>query len=261
MMPVLGIIACEMFEEEIVELAKTDRDVDQVFVVENECSGRLCDKLKAVGVRVASGRLESFSVEEDEFAVVMELKEMALHEKPEILKKEVLESIARMQDCVDSVLLFYGLCGNALRKIYQLTESVKVPVLILTDSEGDIVDDCIGASVGGTDMYLKLLKQYPGTFFLTPMWAEHWREMFQKVHIVRDPWDIKGCKYVFDYVGYRNAMKIEMNIGDEEAFERNVEEFRKLFGFARLDVKGSMDIVRNNYMEAKKLIGANKIYS
>jgi hypothetical protein len=258
-MPVFGIIACEMFEEEIVELMKTDRDVDQVFVVENECSGRLCDKLKAVGVRVASGRLEDLRT--NGFVIVVELKELALHEKPEVLKKEVLESIARMQDYVGAILLLYGLCGNALKKIDALTGASRVPVLILKEGDGWIVDDCIGAAVGGTDRYLELLKEYPGTFFLTPMWAEHWREMLQKVHIIKNPYDVKGCKYIFDCVGYLRAMKVELGIGDKEAFERNVEEFRKLFEFDRVDVKGSMDIVRNNYMEAKKLIGANKIYS
>ena len=252
-MPVLGIITCEMFEDEIVELAKADKDISCVFLVESECGARLYDKLKAGGVQVVSGKLGDLSMGEDEFVVVVEIKELALHDKPEVLKKEVLDSINLMQDHVDAVLLFYGLCGNALRKIYQLTETVKVPVLILTDDAGDIVDDCIGASVGGTDRYLQLLKQYPGTFFLTPMWAEHWREMFQKVHIVRDPWDIKGCKYVFDCVGYRNAMKIAMNMGDEEAFERNVKEFEKLFDFGRLNIEGSTDIAHSNYLKAKAL--------
>jgi hypothetical protein len=252
-MSVLGIIACEMFEEEIVELMRTDKDVKQVFVVETECSSRLCDKLKKAGVKLASGKLKDFSAETDEFVVVVELKEMALHEKPEILKKEVLESISYMQDYTGAILLLYGLCGNALKKINTLTEDTKVPVLILREKDNGIVDDCIGAALGGTDKYLELLKHYPGTFFLTPMWAEHWREMLQKVHIIKNPYDVKSCKYIFDCVGYRRAMKVDLGIGDEEAFESNVEEFRKLFEFEREDVKGTIEIVRSNYEKAKML--------
>lgn len=253
-MLVLGIIACEMFEDEIVQLMKNDEEVTQVFVVETECSSRLCDKLTTAGANVASGRLKEFNPETDGFTVLVELKEMALHERPEVLKKEVLESISCMQDHVRAILLLYGLCGNALKKIDTLTAQSRVIVLILKEPDGRIVDDCIGAALGGTDRYLQMLKQYPGSFFLTPMWAEHWREMLQKVHIIRNPYDVKSCKFIFDCVGYRRAVKVDIETGDPEAFERNVKEFQKLFQFERVDVKGTMDIVQENYEQAKQIV-------
>jgi hypothetical protein len=55
--------------------------------------------------------------------------------------------------------------------------SLSCPVHILKDNKDRIVDDCIGATVGGVDNYLKILKSVSdaGTYLFTPMYSKGWR--------------------------------------------------------------------------------------
>ena len=87
----------------------------------------------------------------------------------------------------NGILLFYGLCGNVLGKVEEdfCLEKDGCIVRILRDDER-IVDDCIGATVGGGANYLKLLKTHSKepAFFFTPMYTHSWRELFNidKLH-------------------------------------------------------------------------------
>jgi len=49
--------------------------------------------------------------------------------------------------------------------------------VVSKEEDGEIVDDCIGAVLGGRGQYLTALKNCRGvgTFFLTPIWAVNWR--------------------------------------------------------------------------------------
>ena len=72
------------------------------------------------------------------------------------------------------------------------------------------MDDCIAAVLGGTDGYLRLLKRYPGVFYLTPGWAENWRTLMNKMEITRgiDGDDLATLKWMFELAGYKLALKI-----------------------------------------------------
>ena len=253
----LGIIGCQLFEDELVHLIGRDTDIKMLMVINSEDAQDLIRKLEidppGCPVKVIEeGEIPSFP-EPEGFSLLLWIKPMALHSKPEKLKQEVIDCISKLEARCGAVLLLYGLCGNAFRKFDVLMERFSVPVVILRDGKGEILDDCIGTVLGGTEEYYQMLKRSSGTFFLTPMWAEHWRMLFHKVQILPDPEDIEGARYIFQNVGYKKVMKLDTGLGDQERFERNIDEFASIFDFVREDFNCTLRVVEETYDRAKRL--------
>jgi len=250
----LGIVGCVLFEDEIADVLKKDDDLQAVYVIDNEDAEGVMQKIrnKRPDVAVDSVTVERIGdIPAGDYSVLVWMKPMALHQKPDKLREDVLETLRLLADRCDAVLLFYGLCGNAFKKLSEVEGSVSIPVVILRDANGEVVDDCIGTVLGGTDEYLRQLKVNKGAFFLTPMWASNWREMLHKVQIMPSPDDIRGAQYVFEAVGYDKVVKIDTRLGDPGEFESNVNEFASIFNFEKRELDGDLSIVQENYIKAK----------
>ncbi|MCO5380972.1 MAG: DUF1638 domain-containing protein [Methanosarcina barkeri] len=96
--------------------------------------------------------------EEKGFTLNIYMLELALHAIPENLKRTVYSKVEAMAPRSDGILVFYGLCGNVLGKIEEDFKALDCKVRILKEENGEIVDDCIGAVLGGRGQYLKALK-------------------------------------------------------------------------------------------------------
>jgi hypothetical protein len=252
----LAIVGCRLFEDELVHVLVNDKDIQEVFVVDDKESQELRRKLGRKGMRAKMTTVIESEISNakrpEGFSILVWVKPMALHQKPEKLREDVLGTLNRLAPVSDSILLFYGLCGNAFRHIEKDTGMSQVPVVILRDAKRQIVDDCIGCVLGGTDEYFDQLRKSHGTFFLTPMWAANWRELFHKVQILPDPNDVEGARYIFKCVGYKKVVKMETGLGEDEEFDSQVEEFSKLFEFERGTVKCTLSVIESSYEEAKK---------
>jgi hypothetical protein len=254
----LGIVGCRLFEDEIAHVLSRDDELRSIWVVKNEESEDLIRKLEHAGVGAMA-----HLVKEDELlhlpsskalSVIVWLKPMALHSKPEKLNEEVHATISKLEVRCGSVLLFYGLCGNAFKHLERDSKEHEVPVVILKDQGGEVVDDCIGTVLGGTEQYYQLLKRSSGTFFLTPMWAANWRELFHKVQILPDPNDVEGARYIFQCVGYKRVYKMDTGLGDQEKFEKEIDEFARLFDFEKGSVPCTLSVIEQSYRKAKEAL-------
>lgn len=255
----LGIIGCPILEDEIVHAIKRDKDIARVFVIENEDSKNLLRKLRRAQVEakicpIKQDELDHFP--EDGFNVLILMKSMGLHEDPQRLRKEVLESVNLIAPKCRSILLFYGLCGNAFKDISEIEKECGRDLFMLTDDQGRPVDDCIAAVLGGTDGYYRLLKRYPGVFYLTPAWAEHWRELIYKMELTRgiDKNDLSMLKWLFEIAGYKMALKLDTGLGDQETFERHVDDFVREFNFQKASLEKefiTLDAIEHSYDRAK----------
>lgn len=253
----LGIIGCEMFEDEIAEFIGRDKDMRTVILIRSEeCEGIL-KKLRNLDLKADIQITDECELENltksPGFSVVIWMKPMALHQNPEKLREDALTSIKKMASVTNAILLFYGLCGNAFKKFERISSEFDLPVEIITNSRGEVVDDCIGAILGGSDEYLEMLKKSPGTFFLTPMWAANWRELFHKVRILPDPKDVEGARYIFKEVGYKKVIKMETGLGDPVSFEEQVKEFAELFNFTRENLNCTLKAIEYSYERAKNI--------
>ncbi len=251
----LGIVGCLLMEDEIVYTVSRDDDISKIYVVDNEDRRGITEKLSsAVEIPislVAEDKLTDIP-QHDGISALIWMKDMALHEEPEKLKEDMKETLSALEGVCQSVIAFYGLCGNALKDIDSWADEINTPVTILRDSRGEIVDDCIAAVVGGREPYQKLVSEELGIFFLTPMWALNWREMAEKTRVVPNGHDDRLMKIVLDSADYKKVMKIETGIGEQEAFDEKAEEFARIFELKKVSREGDLTLIEGSYRRAKE---------
>jgi len=255
----LGIVGCPILEDEIVYSVLRDTEIVNVVVIENDDSRNLLRKLRKAGTKanvLSIKESDLNSLPEDGFNLLILMKSMALHEEPQILRREVAKAVEIIGLKCRSIMLFYGLCGNAFKHLPEIEAETKHALTLLTDEKGRPVDDCIAAVLGGTDGYYRLLKRYPGVFYLTPAWAENWRELIFKMELTRgvDKGDLSILKWMFDTAGYKKALTLDTGLGDHEVFEEKVEDFVREFHFERVSLEKefiTLDAVERSYDRAK----------
>jgi len=253
----MTIIGCRMFEDEIMHLLENDPEIEEVLVVENEDCAGITRKMAGAGIEYTILSLKEVPEKPAKkgkgLTLIVYMLELALHAIPENLKKTVYSKVELMAPHSDAVMLFYGLCGNVLGKIEEDFKTLDCRVCILKEENGEIVDDCIGAVLGGRKQYLDALKSCRGvgTFFLTPMWAVNWREMIRTSGLSQNPDDIEMSKFVFDYAGYKKVARVNTGLAYEKDFDAHVKEFSRLFEFEITDLEGTMQLVENCYAKAK----------
>ena len=257
-MPVMTIIGCRIFEDEVVHLIEKGPELEEVIVVKNENNAGVIRKLEDIRsphrvlplekIPERSGRKDSSG-----FTLIVILLEFALDGVPEKLREKVYETIAEMQKYSDGILLFYGLCGNVLGNVERDFAASECPVFILKDREGSMVDDCIGAVLGGREDFLsKLASNGAGTYFLTPVGAVNWKEMLIASRVTPEPENVEMTRMIFDISGYKKVAQVDTGLHYEQEFEAKVKEFADLYGFEVIDVKGSPELVEECYKKARE---------
>ena len=246
-----------MFEDELAYLIEEDNSVDNVIIIENDESYGIKNKLNKAGVDVETKTMVNLlnnPLPDNQFNIVIQILEFALHATPKKLKDEVYTNTKRLTPISDGILLFYGLCGNVLSDIEEDFADHPCPVGILRENNGETIDDCIGAVLGGRQEYLDTLKSFKGegAFFLTPMWAANWRDMLVSSGFGKDKNDIETSRYVFNEVGYKHVAKVDTGINYEEDFHQKVDEFADLFDFDILHVPANLKTLKQCYNDFKE---------
>jgi hypothetical protein len=130
-------------------------------------------------------------------------------------------------------------------------------VSILKDAHGEIVDDCICAIFENRGAYVEAVKDEKrgeGTYFLTPMRAANWIEMFMLAKLTPDPNDNEMIKFVFEYSGYKNVGKVSTGLCYEKDFDGIVDKFASLFDLEELSFEGSTKVTDESYASIKKIM-------
>ncbi|AKB54629.1 hypothetical protein A9239_08755 [Methanosarcina sp. A14] len=277
-MSVLGIIACGMLEDELVHVLSKDRELQQLIIVENRESSVFLRKLRlrncnprtafldripmllkgysSSGFRVPARLISSFPIlkkfcrkrkHSEEVSVVVNLLSLGLHADLEILKAEVYRNIREMVSFSDRILVFYGICGHALGKLEEDLADLECPLFFLKDQNGETIEDCISLALGGNEAYARAMAKFQGmgTIYLTPMWASSWKKLenetgnrdFNK-HYLKNPL-------------YCLAAKIDSGLADNPEFHANVKEFAFTFDMKVVNLRGSLEITEQSYMNAR----------
>jgi hypothetical protein len=271
-MPIVSIISCKIMQDEIIWILKNDSSIDEIIVVENENIREFVGKLNKADIQHQILSLETISSlikmenKSDKYTVLVHLMKLGLHKTPKKLKNKVYKTIEILSPLSSGILVFYGLCGNVLGDIEKDFEvnSHSCPVRILRDEKHRIVDDCIGATVGGVENYLKILKSVSdtGTYLFTPMYSQGWREVLDLDNRAygKDPSkSLKMLKKLHEMVGYKRVAKINTGLNYTENFDEAIREFADIFEFEILEFDdGNQKIFEDCYNELKVEIGANK---
>ncbi len=261
-MALLGIPACKILQDEIVWLLANDPDVDNIVVTASNNIREFVEKLDEQQLSYDVIPFEKLTTalrnyDQDQFTVVVDLLELGLHEFPKKLRSTVYERIGQMTSLFDGILIFYGLCGNVLGNAEEELGTDDCIVRILKDNEQNIVDDCIGATVGGGTQYRELLKTHAKqpAFFFTPMYANSWKEFFDFERYDPDPGKaLEMAKMVNDCAGYSRVAKVSTGLEYVKDIDAKIKEFADLFGYTTFEVPGNQDIFRDCYFSIKNEI-------
>lgn len=251
---VLGIVGCEVLMNEIAHVISMDGDVSSVIVIDTPESRELAERLKVLSpsktIEIKTEAEVGTNVPGIGTKVIVKVMPIGLHQRKTELREEVLAQAMKMQKVCGSILIFYGLCGNAFRDIERLTNDFTAPVTILRDDRSLIVDDCVGAELGGTEEYLAYLRSEHGEYPLNAMWAEKWRHYMFETQLLRDPSDLEEAKMVFQCMGYSRVAKLDTGLGDPNEFEKEVREFASLFELEVVSVRCQLRVVEESYRTA-----------
>jgi hypothetical protein len=268
-MQVMGIISCNIFEDEIVHLVEHDREVSKVIIIKNENSGGIVRKLEKIGCPFREVNLENVDdhmffrelhLENDVgVALVLNILEIVgVNQRRKRLKLNVYDAILRMSLFSDGLLLLYGLCGNMLKDIEADFEHLKCPVITLKDTEGNIVDDCICATLGGKNSFIDIVKSLEGkrTFMLTPMWAANWERMIVANGFARSLELLEESRMVFRVSKYTQVAKINTGLSCQQDFDSRVYEFADYYSFDVREIEADQAIFERCYSELKSAVMA-----
>jgi len=247
-----------MFEDELVHIFEEEDESTRLIVIENQNISEIEKKLNEASMKYERASVEEFPPKInsiDDFVVVLDLLEFALDANPQTLKEEVYRAIETRGELFDGILVFYGLCGNVLGSLENDFAYLEIPVRILRDSHGEIVDDCICAAFESRGAYAEAImgeKRGEGTYFLTPMQAANWREMLVLAKLAPNPDDTEMMKMVFEYSGYKNVGKVDTGLCYEKEFHKTVDEFANLFDLKIRSFTGSTKVTDESYHSIKK---------
>ncbi len=295
-MKVLSLIACDMLEDELAYVLSNDKGISQLILVDKiECFGlqRKLKSLKCLPALIPLDRIQEIikSVKDDSFTsipnfiklfierirprkrhepkitVIINMLKMGLHIDNELLRAEVYRNIKEMSHFSDRILIFYGKCGHSLVNIEKDFEDLGCKLYFLRDDKGEIVEDCIGAALGGNDAYSKAIKEGDGTFFLTPMWASGRMigdlKTEETLFYNTSMWAPGNMKFPEEKSGElsevgkkyirrsRKVAKIDTGLSYEPDFDENVRDFARLFNLKIVELQGSKKIAEESYKKAR----------
>ncbi|MDR0335338.1 MAG: DUF1638 domain-containing protein [Methanomassiliicoccaceae archaeon] len=263
---VLGVLACPILEDELIYSMSKDDEISHVYLLDNRHA-------RSIKIKLARNNIEHTIIGESDFlngsykmpdggyTIAIWMMDLGLHEEPADLGSALKRSMQEMQERVNAIVLYYRLCGNGLKDIdIWARENLNVPMTIIRDNEGKIVDDCIAAAIGGTKQYLKLLKKYPGIMYFTPAFATNYDDLLGRMELFKgvDTGDDTMLKMVFEMADYHEVMEIDTGLGDPAEFRAATEKFAKRMGFDILTLEDgwcTLEPADRVYAEAKGLLG------
>jgi hypothetical protein len=268
-MPVLSLIGCKILEDEITHVLLEHRQNSSVILIDDLESMELARKLRSLNIPFSKApfdRVEDLLVNTEkgnaakfisrffkqgnasDLVIVVKIMELGLHRDHHLLREGVEHQIIDMSKFSDGIFLFYGLCGNSLKGIEEIEEDLECELYFPTDSDGNIVDDCISIAAGGNKIYDDLFRKCSGTgtLFLTPMWASKWDFAGDSNQ------DMLGqnCNAFFtEKIG--KLVKLDTGLHYEKDFNENILALSKHFNSEVIKTKGSTEIVDTCYPKVR----------
>lgn len=228
----LGIIVCQVLEKELMHLLRQREDIERIYLersVENMRFASLLDDPRAKVVNDA----DFLPVRCSGTEVLVDVLPAALHTDVDELEYRCNEQVDAMKQNTSAILLFMGLCGNALKNVVVRED---VPLVTIED-DGLVVDDCIVALLG-RERYMEELRR-TGSFFLSNGWVTHWDRIVRKVE--RDMESFNMVLRLDDYRRTRFIHTPEVDDGDV------VAEAQRLSGDMELEfstMKGDLGLLQ-----------------
>jgi hypothetical protein len=250
---VLSIVGCVVLSDELSYVLSRDNNLSRAFIIDNEEGHLLSRKLEKKDIEteiIEPSEMHRASIQ-DRFSVLIWLNDASLCMKAREQRNRAHFAIANLAEHSGLCLCFYGRCHGAFDHLEELEGDVKVPLMVLTDVAGDMVEDCKAASMGGQTEYQRTISSNPDTFFLTPGWVEEWYRNHE--HLGKKQMR-QSARSLLQENGYCEIMKLDNGLGESERVEEHLGYFSSSENIRVINRLCGLSVFENSYSIAKKML-------
>jgi hypothetical protein len=168
-----------------------------------------------------------------------------LHNTPDILKKELQESIDNTGDEFSAILIGYGLCSNGIVGI----EARKTKLIV---AKGH---DCITHLLGSKERYKEYFDANPGTYWYTPGWIDtdgqpgqgRYERIYQSYV---EKYGEDNAQYLMDmeqgwFKEYSNAAYTDLGFGTNDHYKEYSKQCAEWLGWDYDELQGDPRLIKS----------------
>jgi hypothetical protein len=160
-----------------------------------------------------------------------EVLDFGLHTNPKSLKKALQNAINSSAPDIETIILGYGLCSQAVVGLRSGSRTLIIPR----------VDDCIAIFLGSAYEYQKQYRSAPGTYYLTKGWIEFDDTPFSEYDILVERHGEQIAHRIINQILKNYTRLAFINIGNNklEHYREHARSMAERFNLRYEEIQGS----------------------
>ncbi len=165
-----------------------------------------------------------------------EVLDFGLHTDPKSLKISLQNAIDSSAPDIETILLGYGLCSQAVVGLRSGSRTLIIPR----------VDDCIAIFLGSTAEYQKQYRTVPGTYYLTRGWIESGTTPFSEYDILVKQYGDQIAQRIISKIlkNYTRLAFINTSSNKLKYYREHARSTADQFNLRYEEIQGSDAIIR-----------------
>ncbi|UCD34274.1 MAG: DUF1638 domain-containing protein [Nitrospiraceae bacterium] len=165
-----------------------------------------------------------------------EALDFGLHTDPKSLKRALQNAIDSSAPHIETILLGYGLCSQAVVGLRSGRHTLVIPR----------VDDCIAIFLGSAAEYHKQHRSVPGTYYLTKGWIEFGDTPFSEYDILVRRYGEQIAQRIVNRIleNYTRLAFISTGNNELEHYRERARSMAQRFGLCYEELQGSDVIIK-----------------
>ena len=165
-----------------------------------------------------------------------EVLDFGLHTNPKSLKKALQNAINSSAPNIETILLGFGLCSQAVVGLKSASRTLIIPRL----------DDCIAIFLGSAAEYQKQYRSEPGTYYLTKGWIESSDTPFSEYDILVKRYGEKIAQRIINQILKNYTRLAFINTGNNklEYYREYARSMAERFNLRYEEIHGSDVIIK-----------------
>jgi hypothetical protein len=164
-----------------------------------------------------------------------EVLDFGLHTDPKSLKRALQNAINSSASNIDTILLGYGLCSQAVVGLRSGSRTLVIPR----------VDDCIAIFLGSVAQYQKQCHIVPGTYYLTRGWIESGDTPFSEYDILVKHYGEQTAQRIINKILKNYTRLVFINTGNNLKYYReHARGMAERFDLRFEEIRGSAAMIK-----------------
>jgi hypothetical protein len=165
-----------------------------------------------------------------------EVMDLGLHTNPKSLKKALQNAINSSAPDIETILLGFGLCSQAVVGLRSGSRTLIIPR----------VDDCIAIFLGSAAEYQKQYRSVPGTYYLTRGWIEFGDTPFSEYDILVKHYGEQIAQRIINQILKNYTRLAFINTGNNkmEYYREHARSMAERFNLRYEEIQGSDIIIK-----------------